>query len=105
VWCSNGNEVDFDWLRAHNLHKWRGCRGLIMSDLGRTKSSVAFYDIAQLHICARVLCEDISFTEMVMLDTSRENVLCARSLGIDARLVSNVSDVLAVLEELRHQDA
>lgn len=100
VWCSNGSNVDFDWLRAHGIHKWNGCRGLFISGPGRDKSRPAYYELLRLHMSTKVLCEDLAFSDMVMIDTSLENVSCARALGIDARL-NPWNGVRGILEELK----
>jgi hypothetical protein len=100
IWCSHGSDVDFDWLRSRRLHKWSGCRGLFMSGPGRIKSHPAYYDLVRLHLSTKVLCQDLAFSDMAMIDTSIENVGCARSLGIDARVISPFG-VRDMLQELR----
>ncbi len=100
VWCSNGNEIDFDYLRSRGLRHWSGCRGIFMSGVGRVKSSPAFWQMMRLDLSTRVLCDELAFPEMVMLDTSMENVLCARALGMDARLIGHYT-LKAALSELR----
>lgn len=100
VWCSNGNEIDFDYLRSRGLRHWSGCRGIFMSAEGQVKSSPVFYELLRLHLSTRVLCDELAFSEMVMLDTKMENVLCARARGIDARLIGHYT-VQAALAEIR----
>ncbi|MFN8553088.1 MAG: hypothetical protein U0103_16570 [Candidatus Obscuribacterales bacterium] len=102
VWCSHGSAFDFDWLRARRLHKWNGCRGIFMSGPGRIKSRPAYYDLLRLHLSTKVLCEELDFSDMVMIDTSIENVGCARSLGIDARVLSPFG-VRGMLQDLRQR--
>lgn len=99
VWSSDGNDVDFAWLRAHRLHKWSGCRGMFMSGPGRIKSRPAYYEVLR-HDLSKELCEDLAFSDMVMIDSSIESVGCARSLGIDARVFSPFG-VRDMLQELR----
>lgn len=99
VWSSDGNDVDFAWLSAHRLHKWAGCRGMFMTGPGRIKSRPAYYEVLR-HDLRRELCEDLAFSDMFMIDPSIENVGCARSLGIHARLISPFG-VRHVLQELR----
>lgn len=101
VFSSGGNEVDFDWLRARGVHKWQGCRGLQMGGLGRLKDHPAYYELLRLHFTTKVLCQEIRFDEMVMLDPCDESVQCAKKLGIDAHVVTSLSSLRAVLNELR----
>lgn len=99
VWCSTGSDVDRDWMRARGIHNWSGCRGLFMSGPGRDKSRRAYYDLLRLEL-SKVLCQELAFSDIAMVDTSMDAVTCARSLGIDANLVL-WHGVRGILKELR----